>query len=249
MMSNRVLCGYDVFPLAFGTSTFVKGKLSPDADSETGIAALRSALKNGVNVIHSMSSLGTQWGVRQVLDTERSGYDTVHIIKKKTDRPFTPEELGGFVDQNIASLGGGRAIVQIEFSKNDDFDLDRKIEFLKKITAPEAVARYPILVHLANEKDADDLIGIEGISGFTVKYNSENTWIEPYLHKIEATSADLVVMSPFNRVAPPNKACVEKIFSDILSHGCVKCIVLSSTDTTHWYDNISAAKQLGGSIE
>ena len=248
-MSNRVLCGYNVFPLAFGTSAFVKGKLSPDADSETGIAALQFALENGVNVIHSMSSLGTQWGVRKVLDTERSEYDTVHIIKKKADRPLTSDELGKFVTQNIVSLGGGKPIVQIEFSQNDAFDYNQKIEFLKKITAPEAVNRYPILVHLANEKDANKFIGIEGISGFTVKYNNENTWIDPYLNKIEATSVDLVVMSPFNRVAPPNKTCVKNIFFDILSHKCIKCIVLSSMDTMHWYDNISTAKQLGGIIE
>lgn len=67
--------------ICYGTWRFASADGTPDERSNAGERALRTALDNGINVIHSSHEYGTRWLTGSVLKDHPKRHDIHHVIK------------------------------------------------------------------------------------------------------------------------------------------------------------------------
>ena len=236
-MNKRRLNGIDIIPIGFGTSTFVQGKLCPDADSNYGIELLRFVAEHGITVTHSAKNLQTQWGIKESLSTLHDKNQFQHIVKIKIGKGFEYSDLEKLYYENASSVGFGIVLLQLEFDKS--ISVSEKKVIIANLINKNVKNQFPLYLHLTSESDASSYVGLKGLSGYSAKYSDCKMWLEKYIHLIEKNNQDFVIFAPFSHRNPDDS--IVSILQECLFYQGVKCIILSSKNYDHWIENINIA--------
>lgn len=227
-MIKRKMNGHEILPIGFGTSTFVKGKKCPNADSDNGIAVLNYVVDSGVTVIHSSKTLLTQWGIKKALGSRSDGNRILHLVKVKLNPIVTYNDIILSYVDNYNSLGFGDIMLQLEFEDGISGIVKNKI--VHSIVECNNEKAYPLYLYLNSEEEAEQFIGTEGIIGFVSKFNKVSNWIHPFIHKIEEEDQEFIVVSPFSG----GKNVDIGFLRDCFSISGITCVVVSSSNRFHW---------------
>lgn len=229
-MIKRKLNGNEIIPIGFGTSTFVKGKLCPTADSKNGIDVLNYVADNGVTVIHSSQTLLTQWGIREALCGRKDREKFLHLVKAKLNSFTTYNDIIQSYADNSNDLNFGIILLQLEF-ENGVKDSAKNVVIQNLVECNEE-KKYPLYLYLNSKEDAENFIGMEGINGFVSKYNKISNWITPFIHEINEANQEFIAVSPFSG----GKNVDLCFLHDILAINDITCIIMSSGNRYHWAD-------------
>lgn len=198
--------------LCFGTSTFVAGRLRPDKDSAPGIAALQTALRTGVRLIHSNPKLDTQWAIRRALAETDEADHVRHLVKAEAPLDAPPGELVACVDraidQTCDTLG-----VQLVAAVVVEIDLKRTRQMRLLADATAVQDWYAQLVDSVRKAGRADctiaychspahlatLASVSGIGGISAQFNLAEPWPALYFEGMSAMNHNFVGMAPLRR--------------------------------------------------
>jgi hypothetical protein len=197
--------------LCFGTSTFVAGRLRPDKNSESGMAALRHAVLAGLRLVHSNPRLGTQWAIRRVLDS-MPDVAIRHLVKAEAPLDADPATVRACmrraIDDSCAMLGVRRLhaiTVEIDLKRTKNraaladslavggfFGL-AATEALRSGRVDRVIAYCHSPAHLAAAVQA------VGVGGVAAQYNVAEPWPALFLDHLEHRGLPFVGVSPLGR--------------------------------------------------
>ncbi|MEV6973433.1 hypothetical protein [Kitasatospora sp. NPDC093806] len=197
--------------LCFGTSTFVAGRLFPGKESGPGIAALRTALRAGVRLIHSNPNLGTQWAVRVVLDEIGPVSGIRHLVKAECPLQGDLEaRIHTAIEVSTGQLGTRRIdaiVLEIDLKRTRRTDLlhDRRaLDTFFRTGARVAFASGRVDGVYAYCHGPDALTAAlrqEAIGAVAGQYHLSSSWMRWHLTDIERAGKVFIGMSPLNRGA------------------------------------------------
>jgi len=246
--------------LVFGTSTFAAGRLQPGKDSQPGIGALAAALDRGLHAVHSNTSLGTQWAVRQAARQSGCAALVRHIVKVQVPLHLAPGEIDRQVDSALtvsaSSLGVSAvdtAVIEADIKQTADPGLLADGTLVREVykraarrAAGTGLARRSIaFCHSPAHLLA--CLPIETMAGYAAQYNLIEAWPGLFLDDVTARGQEFLAMAPLARgrlASLPREAADPPLpaLQWVLGHPGVTAAVLTLSSVAHLDEAAEAAR-------
>ncbi|MFG2909901.1 hypothetical protein ACGF13_33200 [Kitasatospora sp. NPDC048286] len=200
--------------LCFGTSTFVAGHLLPQKESGPGIAALRTALRSGVRLIHSNPNLNTQWAVREVLEEIGPVHGLRHLVKAECPlRGDLEARIRNAIDVSTSRLGIPRIsalVLEVDLKRTEHTDLLHKPRVLAGFFRSGARVAFAsgrvdaVYAYCHGPQALAAALQVEAVSAVAAQYHLTSPWAFAHIAQVKRAGKAFIGMSPLNRGALVN---------------------------------------------
>jgi aryl-alcohol dehydrogenase-like predicted oxidoreductase len=218
---------YKISDICFGSSTFVRGKLNPNADSKKGESSLRYAIESGINFVHSNPNLDTQWAIRDVVK-EFPQRKVENLIKVEVP---LQRDYHTFKDIFLSKVQNSLIRLSVQKIAGVIYEKDKKRTSVEQLSDKRLVSyNYTMARNLSDQLRTDGKIGLlfslsdspedmeiaaesKCFNGLAAYFSLFDLWPANYFDYLQSKSLDFLAIRPLRhgifvgkQVSRPDKA-------------------------------------------